>query len=69
MPFTIEKPITFALGVFIHKKIFRCSPKQEEEIVSETKEDSGTIKTTFIASAGEVFDDDSSDAERYMRGE
>jgi hypothetical protein len=26
LPFTIEKPITFAIGVFIHKKFFGVKP-------------------------------------------
>jgi hypothetical protein len=26
LPFTIEKPITFAIGVFIHVKLFKHKP-------------------------------------------
>ena len=29
LPFTIEKPITFAIAVFIHKFLFKEDPKKE----------------------------------------
>lgn len=30
-PFTVEKPITFAIAVFIHKLLFNEKPKEELE--------------------------------------